>query len=247
MKKAVVVLAALAASIAALTPASAQTNHRHGTSHAQSLTSRVFLDQFAPSTSVYSSRAARPHHWTSSRPSPRRHAGTRPAPAPTPSSAHTRHVAPRILVHPVVPVIAVPTYTPVPTRVIVYPTYTPVPVQVYPTYTPVPVQVYPTYTPVPVAAAPVQSGGVFGAISTASARWGVSYGWLVRVATCESGLNPSAYNPSGASGLFQFMPGTYWLYASRIGETRSYWDAYGAANVAAYMFSIGQSYQWTCR
>ncbi len=142
-----------------------------------------------------------------------------------------------------VPVRAYPTYTPVPVRV--YPTYTPVPA--YPTYTPVPAPVYPTYTPVPVAAAPVQSGGVNGAIATASARWGVSYGWLVRVATCESGLNPSAYNPSGASGLFQFMPGTYWLYASRIGETRSYWDAYGAANVAAYMFSIGQSYQWTCR
>jgi len=85
------------------------------------------------------------------------------------------------------------------------------------------------------------------AIAAAAAHWGVSYGWLVRVAQCESGLNPSAYNPSGASGLFQFMPATYWLYAGQIGETRSYWDAYGSANVAAYMFSRGLSYQWTCR
>lgn len=86
-----------------------------------------------------------------------------------------------------------------------------------------------------------------GAIAWAAARWGVSYSWLLGVAECESGLNPNAYNPSGASGLFQFMPGTYWTYAARIGETRSYWNAYGAADVAAYMFSIGQSYQWTCR
>ncbi len=85
------------------------------------------------------------------------------------------------------------------------------------------------------------------AIATAAARWGVSYGWLLRVAECESGLNPSAYNPSGASGLFQFMPSTYYLYAGQIGEARSYWDAYGSANVAGYMFSRGLSYQWTCR
>lgn len=30
----------------------------------------------------------------------------------------------------------------------------------------------------------------------------------VAVATCESGLDPSAYNPSGASGVFQIMPAT---------------------------------------
>lgn len=85
------------------------------------------------------------------------------------------------------------------------------------------------------------------AIGWAAARWGVDYGWLLRVATCESGLNPNAYNPSGASGLFQFMPGTYWTFAARIGETRSYFNPYGAANVAAYMFSIGLAYEWTCR
>lgn len=95
--------------------------------------------------------------------------------------------------------------------------------------------------------APQTGNAVTDAIAAAAARWGVSYYWLLRVATCESGLNPNAYNPSGASGLFQFMPSTYWYFAGRIGETRSYWDPYGAANVAAYMFSIGQAYQWTCR
>lgn len=84
------------------------------------------------------------------------------------------------------------------------------------------------------------------AISVAAHRWGVSYGWLRRVALCESGLNPRAYNASGASGLFQFMPGTFWLYAAQIGERRSYWNAYASANVAAFMFSRGLSYQWVC-
>jgi hypothetical protein len=31
---------------------------------------------------------------------------------------------------------------------------------------------------------------------------------LISVMTSESGMNPAAYNPSGASGLIQFMPGT---------------------------------------
>jgi len=106
----------------------------------------------------------------------------------------------------------------------------------------------PVYRPAPIyRSAPVYGGGATDAIAQAANRWGVSYGWLLRVATCESGLNPSAQNPSGASGLFQFMPGTYFLYASQIGETRSYWDAYASANVAAYMFSRGLSYQWSCR
>ncbi len=103
----------------------------------------------------------------------------------------------------------------------------------------------PVYRSVPVA--PSAGGSATDAIAQAASRWGVDYNWLLRVASCESGLNPGAQNPSGASGLFQFMPGTYWLYAGRIGETRSYWDPYGAANVAGYMFANGMSGQWTCR
>jgi soluble lytic murein transglycosylase-like protein len=87
---------------------------------------------------------------------------------------------------------------------------------------------------------------VHDAIYQAAQRWGVSYYYLVRLSTCESGLRPDAYNPSGASGLFQFMPSTYAMWAARIGETRSVWDAYANANVAAYMIAQGQAYQWTC-
>jgi soluble lytic murein transglycosylase-like protein len=83
------------------------------------------------------------------------------------------------------------------------------------------------------------------AIAEAAARWGVSESWLMSVARCESGLNPYAFNGYNA-GLFQFAPGTYWEFAGRIGETRSYWNPYGAANVAAFMFHEGLSYEWAC-
>jgi hypothetical protein len=85
------------------------------------------------------------------------------------------------------------------------------------------------------------------AIWLAAQHWSVNYWWLRRVAVCESGLNPMAYNrSSGASGLFQFLPPTFWSHAGQIGERRTYWDPYAAANVAAYMFRIGQAHQWSC-
>ncbi len=92
--------------------------------------------------------------------------------------------------------------------------------------------------------APRSANVALDAIAVASARWHVSYSWLLRIAIRESGLNPWAHNPSGASGLFQFMPSTYYAYAPRIGEFRSIFDPYANANVAAYMFSIGLSYAW---
>ena len=85
------------------------------------------------------------------------------------------------------------------------------------------------------------------AIAQASRRYGVSQAWMTGIARCESGLNASAYNPSGASGLMQFLPSTYWAYAPRIGERRSYWNPYASALVAAYMFKHGLSGQWSCQ
>ena len=85
------------------------------------------------------------------------------------------------------------------------------------------------------------------AIHWAAARWGASEPALVAVARCESGLNPQAYNAGGGfSGLFQFLPATYWAYARLAGETRSYWSASGSADVAAWMFAHGLANQWTC-
>lgn len=86
------------------------------------------------------------------------------------------------------------------------------------------------------------------AIHDAALRWHVSEDWLDRVARCESNLLPWAVNPeTGAAGLFQFEPSTYWTYAPAINETKGPFDAWSAAQVAAYMFSIGQSWQWACQ
>lgn len=72
--------------------------------------------------------------------------------------------------------------------------------------------------------------------------YGVSPSLLLEVAACESGFNLQAYNPSGATGLFQFMPSTF---ASHGGI--NIYDANDQAMVAAKMFSEGESGQWACK
>jgi soluble lytic murein transglycosylase-like protein len=70
----------------------------------------------------------------------------------------------------------------------------------------------------------------------------------MRVAYCESRYNPGAYNASGASGLFQFLPSTWAANSVRAGfGGTSPFDPVAAANVAAWMFARGQAYQWVCR
>ena len=86
----------------------------------------------------------------------------------------------------------------------------------------------------------------YAAIHQAALRWGVSEAYLDRVAMCESGMSPTAYNPSGASGLAQFMPATFAANAARIGERGSLWNPYAAGNVMGYMFARGESSAWSC-
>ncbi len=95
------------------------------------------------------------------------------------------------------------------------------------------------------AAAPADIEAI---IRAAAARWGADPTQLLRVAWCESRYNPSAYNASGASGLFQFMPRTWAANSVRAGYGgASVFDPVASANTAAYMFSIGQAGQWTCK
>ncbi|MEA2647137.1 MAG: hypothetical protein QOE92_2220 [Chloroflexota bacterium] len=80
-------------------------------------------------------------------------------------------------------------------------------------------------------------------IRDAAARWGVDSDRLVRVAGCESGWNPRAYDPgSGASGLFQFMPGTFYGNGGH-----DIWDPYDQSDIAAKMFSQGRGSAWSCQ
>ena len=51
-----------------------------------------------------------------------------------------------------------------------------------------------------------------GLIRCIADSYGVNSTLAVRVASCESGLRPNAFNSSGASGLFQQMNKEPWLY-----------------------------------
>lgn len=77
---------------------------------------------------------------------------------------------------------------------------------------------------------------VFGAYGSAA----------INVARCESGLNPGAYNPSGAAGVFQIMPGT-WAGTAEAGQ--SPYNAF-ANIVAAHQIFVRDGYswrEWTCQ
>ena len=66
-------------------------------------------------------------------------------------------------------------------------------------------------------------------------------GGAMNVARCESGLNPSATNPSsGAAGLFQIMPATF-NGTSQAGG--SIYDAY-TNTVAAHEIFVRDGYTW---
>jgi hypothetical protein len=71
----------------------------------------------------------------------------------------------------------------------------------------------------------------------------------LRVMRCESGGNPSAYNPSGASGLFQHMA-RYWperAAAAGFGGADIF-DPVANVGVAAWLSSAGTDFShWVCR
>jgi len=82
------------------------------------------------------------------------------------------------------------------------------------------------------------------AIGLAAATYGGG-STLWRVAGCETGgtFNPRAYNSSGASGLFQFMPSTF---ASTPYAAFSIWSPYASAMAAGFMFAHGRGGEWAC-
>jgi hypothetical protein len=81
-------------------------------------------------------------------------------------------------------------------------------------------------------------------IYDAAARHGVSGDWLLNTATCESGLDPWAYNhDTGDSGVFQFRPATW---AEWGGDPGAIWDVWSQADMAAWAFSVGLHTHWCC-
>lgn len=63
------------------------------------------------------------------------------------------------------------------------------------------------------------------------------------LARCESTLNASAQNPSGSSGLMQFMPSTF---ASTPFGRMSIWSPYANAMAGGWMLAHGRRSEWVC-
>ena len=107
------------------------------------------------------------------------------------------------------------------------------------------------------APAPV-SGGAYGPggasyseqqiveiIEEAARNYGQSSADMLRVARCESGLDPYAVGGGGAyHGLFQFVPSTF--AGTPYGQYDIY-DPWANANAAAWMWSEGQKSSWVCQ
>ncbi len=76
-------------------------------------------------------------------------------------------------------------------------------------------------------------------------KWGISRDTFLRVARCESSLNPNAVSNQGAQGLFQFMPGTWaWTPNGRNGEDP--FNPRSSADAAGWMFANGMAHHWMC-
>jgi hypothetical protein len=69
--------------------------------------------------------------------------------------------------------------------------------------------------------------------------------WALRVAWCESRYHPNSVNSSsGASGLFQFMPGTW---AGTPWASQSPFDPVANAQAAAWLYNRYGPGRWTCQ
>jgi soluble lytic murein transglycosylase-like protein len=97
-------------------------------------------------------------------------------------------------------------------------------------------------TPSTIPVVPVApAGSISGIIQAAAAEYGVDPGYLLSIASCESGLNPNAYNPAGYYGLFQFAEATW--AGNGYG---SIWDPVAQSRTAARMIAGGGAGAWGC-
>lgn len=97
----------------------------------------------------------------------------------------------------------------------------------------------PTEEPEPEPVYVPPAGSLSSIIYGAAAEFGLDGAYLVSVASCESGLNVSAYNPAGYHGLFQFDQATWSAYGYG-----SIYDATAQSRTAARLIAAGQASRW---
>ncbi len=93
--------------------------------------------------------------------------------------------------------------------------------------------------PTAVSTPTIATTSTSGIIAAAATEFGLDPGYLLSVASCESGLNPSAYNPAGYHGLFQFDQTTWAAYGYG-----SIYDPTAQARTAARLIAAGQASRW---
>ncbi len=81
-------------------------------------------------------------------------------------------------------------------------------------------------------------------IYDAADRYGQSRSDMLRVAQCESNLDPYAVNPSGSYGLYQFIR-TTWKETPYGDE--DVFDPKANANAAGWMWAQGRKSEWVCQ
>lgn len=112
--------------------------------------------------------------------------------------------------------------------------------------TPTPVQNVVTSSNKPASGSvPVGQAAYASMINAAAAMYGVSPDLMNHIINCESGYNPLAYNPSGATGIAQFMPGTFnGSWNPYRGE--GIWSAHAQIYAMALKISLGGVSAWVC-
>jgi len=102
----------------------------------------------------------------------------------------------------------------------------------------------PAPTPAPGAG---QGGDMVQIIYAAADKWGQPRADMLRVARCESNLDPRAVNTSsGASGLFQFMPSTF-AFTPNGKAGQNIFDPYASADATGWMWANGMRNHWACQ
>jgi uncharacterized protein YraI len=81
-------------------------------------------------------------------------------------------------------------------------------------------------------------------IYAAADRYDQSRSDMLRVAECESNLDPYAVNPSGSYGLFQFIRSTW--KSTPYGD-EDVFDPQANANAAGWMWQQGRKSEWVCQ
>lgn len=86
---------------------------------------------------------------------------------------------------------------------------------------------------------------IIGIIYAAADKYGQPRSDMLRVAQCESVLDPNVVNPaSGVSGLFQFLPSTW---ATTPYANEDIFDPVANAEAAAWMWDNGRRNEWHCQ